>query len=334
MIELSNGHRLDWLTSAGALGFHGRGWLHEQILAALGFIKLKYFTHRTRTLSLEPILWPDCNLSWIRPWTWIPGFRRSCIQLIPGGGVRNKIALYNPGIHWWCENIGPMISYYGLDLIVSIHGTGPELVKCTKMLNRFLIKGIEVNTFCPNRGRMEETEVIVESNRMVVEASDHPVLAKLSVAQDYRAITKALKGQVEAIDLNSVPHAKVFGNTPSPLDNIGKQPGGGGVSGRHAQKDNWQAVKEIAEDGAVPVIGPSIVDYEDIERVKKCGASAISFGAIHLPDCFEKYPRLMKPLSIFTNPCKPTRFVKQYEREEAYKRQLISTNMAMWQGRA
>ena len=58
--------------------------------------------------------------------------------------------------------------------------------------------------------------------------------------------------------------------------------GGGGVSGKPAQRFNWQAVYELVEQKALPVIAPSVMNYRDVWQMKRAGARAISYGAIHL----------------------------------------------------
>lgn len=100
-----------------------------------------------------------------------------------------------------------------------------------------------------------------------------------------------------------------FPDKRSPLHRLEKRVGGGGggVSGKPAQRFNWEAVDKLAEQGVLPVIGPSIMQYEDIGKMRRLGAKAYSFGAIHLPS----YPIWLKPWTIFTNPCKPTQFVER-----------------------
>ena len=72
-----------------------------------------------------------------------------------------------------------------------------------------------------------------------------------------------------------------------------------------------KAVKELADQGALPVIGPSVMEFEDMENLIDIGAQAVSFGTIHLAD----NPVWKKPWTIFTNPCKPTNFVLRERRE-------------------
>ena len=75
-----------------------------------------------------------------------------------------------------------------------------------------------------------------------------------------------LVGTAEAVALNSVPWEQVFPDRRSPLFRLERKVGGGGggVSGRPAQALNWRAVREIAADGTLPVIGPSVMREADV----------------------------------------------------------------------
>ena len=92
-------------------------------------------------------------------------------------------------------------------------------------------------------------------------------------------ILSSIGGLIEAISINSVPWDIVFPDKKSPLAHLG----GGGVSGKVAQPHTWGFVKRIVKETKIPVIGPSVWDFKDIERLRKLGAKAISFGAIFLP---------------------------------------------------
>ena len=273
MIRLSNGHRLDYVVASGSLAFDGRGWPWERPLVRAGLIKPELFTVVLKTLTHRP---RDGNLRWYRPW--------SCVRLVSGGTV-NKVGLTNPGIDWWCRDVGPKLDYQRVATVASIFGDAAELVDMTRMLNRFDLVGLEVNPSCPNTGHaLLETETVIRGVEAVRAATRHPVIVKVSAAQDYRAIARGLVGTAEAVALNSVPWELVFPQARSPLWRLERAVGGGGggVSGRPAQPLNWRAVREIAAEGTLPVIAPSIMDYDDLEAVRALGAGAVSFGAIHL----------------------------------------------------
>jgi len=306
MITFSNGHRFEYMVASGALAFDAKGWFWERILVWLGFIKTELFTIVIKSLTRYE---RRGNLCWWKPWTWLPFSPWSCTRLIMGGAV-NKVGLTNPGIEWWCKYVAPKIDFKKYNIIVSIFGDEQELVEMADMLNQFNIVGIEVNYSCPNADHENQTEDIIRSIKAVKCVTRHPVIAKLSVDQDYLAIARGLQGVAEAISLNSVKWEIVFSDDQkSPLNRLEKRigGGGGGVSGKPAQKYNWKAVKEIAEQGLILVIAPSIMEFEDLNYVRKLGAKAVSFGTIHLPS----YPIWLKPWTIFTNPTKPTRFVRR-----------------------
>lgn len=286
MITLSNGHAFKYMVASGALAFDGKGWLWEQPLVWLGLIKPELFTVVIKSLTRNP---RPGNLRWWKPW--------SCVRLIPGGAV-NKVGLTNPGVEWWCREIGPNLDFQKYPTVGSIFGDEKELVEMAGMLNRFDIVALEVNVSCPNTGHaIEQAEMVVNSVKAVKRASRHPVIVKVSADQDYLAIVHGLVGIAEAVSLNSVPWKTVFTNgEQTPLWKLEKQVGGGGggVSGKPAQKHNWAAVEALAKQGLLPVIGPSIMEFEDMEKLRKFGAKAIGFGAIHL-----------------RTPWKPTSFVRK-----------------------
>ena len=307
MITLSNKHSFQYVTASGALGFDGRGWWWEKPLVASGFIDLSLFTIVLRTLTLEPRLYPVSNLSWIRPWTWLPWSSLSCVQFLPDGGVVNKVGLWNPGFDYWETEIAPWIKFDKLSLVASIQGGRVGLVDMARRLNRFTkLKGIEVNVSCPNTGHKDATQKVIEGVRAVKEVSSHPVWLKLGADQmgSFRQIADGVCGYIEAFDLNSVPYARVFENKDpqnSPVAKIGKPgSGAGGVSGKPAQEKNWEAVRELVLFGhGIPVIAPSVMEYEDLARVRALGAKAVSFGAIHCK-----------------TPWKPTTLVRRERREK------------------
>jgi hypothetical protein len=309
MIKLSNGRTIEYVVASGALAFDGKGWFWERWLVWLGLMKPELFTTILRTLTRHPRLYPKSNLSWLRFWTWMPFSPWSCVRLITGGAV-NKIGLYNKGIEWWCKHVGPYLDYEKYQIVVSMYGTEEELVEMAEMLNdpRFKLTAIEVNPSCPNTGHaMDGADMVISSVKAVKRVSRHPIIVKVAVNQDYLKIARELVGVAEGIDLNSVGWEIVFPNGQrSPLRKLEQRVGGGGggVSGKPAQKHNWAAVEALAQEDTLPVIAPGIMEFEDIRHVRKLGAKAVSFGAIHLPTTWKLW-------TLFTNPCKPTKFVQR-----------------------
>ena len=285
MIRLSNGHLLDHVVSSGSLAFDGRGWPWQRALVATGVIRPDLFTVVLKTLTHAP---REGNLRLHKPWT--------SVRLVPGGSV-NKVGLTNPGFDWWLRAVAPRLDYERVRTIVSLFGDDDELAAMAGRLNGLPLAGLEVNPSCPNTGHaLGGVEAVVEGVRAVKRVSRHPVVVKVSTSQDYCAIARGLKGLAEAVSLNSVPWEQLFPDARSPLWRLERRVGGGGggVSGRPAQALNWRAVAEIAADGALPVIAPSIMDFDDLDRVRALGARAVGYGAIH-----------------FRAPWLPTRIVKR-----------------------
>jgi dihydroorotate dehydrogenase len=149
-----------------------------------------------------------------------------------------------------------------------------------KMLDRFDLVGLEINASCPNTKEdiLTNTFKVVESCKAVRDVSRFPIILKLSVVHDVKTIVPQVEGIVEAISINSVPWSTAFPNKKSPLAHLG----GGGVSGKIAQSSTWKLVNELAELTYLPIIGPGVWDYGDIETLRIIGVSAIGFGSIFL----------------------------------------------------
>lgn len=154
------------------------------------------------------------------------------------------------------------------------------------------IVAIEINPSCPNipGDVLKNTKRIVESCEKVKKVTSHPLLLKLSVVHKIDEILPHIKGIIEAISINSVPWRIVFPNKKSPLECFG----GGGVSGRTAQPYTFPFVERLTKKTDIPVIGCSVWEFQDIEKLRNLGAKAISFGSIFL-----RYP------------WRPTSFVKK-----------------------
>ena len=269
MIRLSNGHQFEYMAASGALAFDGRGWPWEWPLRWMDLLDPRLFTVVIKTLTRHS---RRGNLRWYNP--------LRCVRLIRDGTV-NAVGLTNPGIDWWCAHIGPRVAQNGLSLVGSITSDSiDELTQMAKMLDPFPLVGLELNASCPNTDTemMGNRDLVIEAVLAVKASTQHPLLLKLSVHQDYIGIAKAVEGIAEAIAINSVPWRIAFGDQPSSLAHFG----GGGVSGRAAQSYTWQMVQRLAETTSIPVIGPSVWEYEDIARVRRLGAQAISFGSIFL----------------------------------------------------
>ncbi len=272
MIRLSNGHVLDHVVSSGSLAFDGRGWPWQRPLVASGIMRPDLFTVVLKTLTRAP---REGNLKLTRPWT--------CVRLVPGGSV-NKVGLTNPGFDWWLRDVAPRLDYGRVKTVVSLFGDDDDLAAMAEALNRFPLAALEVNPSCPNTGHaLGGADEVVQGVEAVKRVSRHPVVVKVSTSQDYRAIARGLTGLAEALSLNSVPWEQVYPAARSPLWRLEARVGGGGggVSGRPAQALNWRALREIAADGSLPVIAPSVMGFDDLARVRALGARAVGYGAIH-----------------------------------------------------
>ncbi|MFH1462246.1 MAG: hypothetical protein ABIG08_00885 [bacterium] len=306
MIILSNRHRLEWLIASGGLAFDGRGWLWERLLCRLGLIKPHLFTIVTKTLFLEP--WKG-NFQKLAPW--------KTVKLISGEGrvinpflglmrphlikgVVNAVGLTNRGLKHWLQKDYPVILFNGCRVIVSISGPGGQ--GCVEMARRLNgldnIAGIEFNASCPNTdpALLENADLIVEICHNLKNVSRLPLLLKLSCVQPYVEIARRTASVVDAISINSVPWSVVFPNKKSPLARYG----GGGVSGKVIQPFTWGMVYNLVKETEVPVIGPSVWEYEDIGDLYRFGASAVHFGGVSVPF-----------------PWRPTRYVEKWRKEHS-----------------
>ena len=277
LIELSNGYRFEYMAASGALGFNGQGWPWEKPFKYLGLLDPSLFMVVTKTLTPNS---EEGNLKWWAPW--------KSIKFIPNGVV-NAVSLSNPGLNWWIEKIGPKVNKDRIPLVVSIFSSGAVmLIKMAKRLSKFDIVGVEINAMCPNiRVSLREREII-EACQGIKRKVGLPVILKLAV--DSEINISSLEGLVEAISVNSVPWRIVFPDKRSPLAHLGN----GGISGKIAQPFVWDFLRRLVEKTSIPVIGPSIWDFDDIENVRKLGAKAVSFGSVFL-----RYP------------WRPTKFVKK-----------------------
>lgn len=271
MIKLSNGHSFEYMVASGALAYDGLGWTWERPLVALGLIRPELFTIVTKSLTLHPRVG---NLRWYKPW--------ECVRLIPGGAV-NKVGLTNPGFEWWMRKVAPHVRKDGLKIVVSLFGEVDELLQMTERLVDVPIVGIEYNVSCPNHKSI--TDSAVEAVIKGKKRTHQPIILKLSADQPYLEILESVHNKIEAVSWNSVPWGVVFPSVKSPLSKLEQRVGGGGggVSGKPAQLYNWNASIDVENFfPKVPVIGSSVMEFEDMDKVREFGAKAVSFGCVHL----------------------------------------------------
>ncbi|MBL7142575.1 MAG: hypothetical protein ISS83_02885 [Candidatus Pacebacteria bacterium] len=286
MITLSNGHIFEYMAASGALGFDGKGWLWDQPWRWLGLIDPTLFTSVTKTFTLQRI---EGNLRWYNP------FR--CVRFIRSG-VLNAVKLSNPGLDWWCEKVGSSVNSMKIPLAASVFGEPEELAEMARTLNGFDLVGLEVNASCPSC-LLQDTRKVIASCEAVKSNSRLPLILKVSVAHDVLQILKRLEGVVEAVSINSVPWAIAFPNRRSPLEKLGD----GGISGKVAQPFTWDLAQKMASFTTIPVICPSVWDFDDLKKVRDLGAKAISFGSVFMyypwrPTLYIQKERRLRQLKV------------------------------------
>lgn len=289
MITLSNGFSFEHVTGSGALAYDGWGWPWEWPLRWAGLIDPSLFMNVMKSVTLQP---RKGNLRWWKPW--------DCVRLIPDGVV-NAVGLTNPGIDWWAEKIGPKVNHTRIPLAGSIYGEDIAGLKImANIMNDADLVALEFNASCPNTTGelLSNISLVIDSVEAVKSISCHPILLKLSIVHDIGRIVPATEGMVEAYNINSVPWRIVFPDCKSPLEKYG----GGGVSGKSAQPFTWPFAEQLQSMTDVPVIAPSVWDYNDIEFLRVREFRAISFGSVFL-----RYP------------WRPTLYVRRYRKETLMK---------------
>lgn len=291
MITLSNGYELEFVAASGALNFDGKGYWWEKPLKLLGLFDASLFTPVTKTLTYLPDKgngrYPWYNVRFIKD------------------GVLNAMGVPNPGINEWAKNNK---SFKG---IVSIYPDNNDynlrqILNILNKMNRYNdnggegeIEAIELNVSCHNRIVNDyifdfegyQIEWIVKEAK---KNTDIPIILKLAVTNRIENIFPGIEKYIEAISINSVPWDYIFPCKGNPFEEYGL----GSVSGKIAQPYTWAFIDKLVGMTKTPIIGCSIWDYEDIEKLKEKKCKAFSFGSVFL-----KYP------------WRPTQFVRRYTRQ-------------------
>ncbi len=298
MIELSNGHRLEFLVASGALGFDGEGYIWELPFRWANLLNPESFDAITlKTLTYAP---RQGNLRWHNGFQVVKRLKDHTGRCI---GHVNSIGLTNPGFKKWYNDIRPVINP-NYKIIVSITTTSKkEMLEMIDSLNNIKnLVAVEYNTSCPNsraeKDLMENVDAVVELALIANKYSYHPIIIKLGCQQKYLEIAKRLTQICAAISINSVPWKIIYPNKLSPLP---EQFGSGGVSGLVAQPYTWSMLNELNHLGSIPVIGTSVWDYPDMIGLHHIGAGAISFGSIFIKG----------PFSCL----EPNQFIKRFKKE-------------------
>lgn len=289
MITLSNRHSFEYMTASGAMGYDGKGWLHEQALKPLGLLDISLFTHVMKSVTLKP---RKGNYRWWKPWDTVRLIWRDS-KIV---GVGNVYGLSQQGFDWWAKKFGPEVDSKKVKLIGSIFGEPGELAVMARRMNDFDLVGLEYNTSCPNSqdDTLSNPDKVIRSCELIKEATRHPLLVKLSVVHDIKRIVPKIESIVEVFDINSVPWNTALPKCFSPFTKYG----GGGVSGKIAQPFTWPFAATLQHMTRRPVIAPSIWDYQDIATMRENLFRAYSFGSVFLP-----------------YPWRPTLFAKQDKKD-------------------
>lgn len=301
-ITLSNGHVLEYVVASGGLGYFGEGaWWLERMLISMGQINPFLFTIIGKTVTMHP---RKGNFRPWKPWQTVKfldgegntGWRGfwHCV------GTANAYGLRNGGYKWYLDNFPHSPCQGRIIASISTEGVGEDwqgFADMVRSFNDLPIVGLEINPSCPNvaGGVQLDTSMIITACNVAKNSSCHSLLLKLSVAHNpiLPQVLKGVRGIIDALDINSVPWNIAFPGKTSPLKNFG----GGGVSGKIAQKHTWPFARLIMDSCDIPVIVPSAWIYEDIAVIEGMvgdRAGAVSFGSLFL-----------------RHPCRPTRFVLQ-----------------------
>jgi len=287
-----DGYKVEFFLASGSRGFDGKGYrwkFWETILEGLGLIDPSLFVSVLKSISAKSHIGNRPfrkAVKLISENGRVVSPLRALVQPKSIAGTVNAIGLDNPGFMYWLNEIYPEIVKRKLKVIFSAVMIGREredeflgmIYRLNELKN---ILAIEFNPSCPNNPHLlDNPDKVVSFTSVISQTSRYPLILKLGYGQDYCGIARRTEEFIRAFSINAVPWSMVdFPDVISPLAEFG----GGGVSGKAAQKYTWKMIKELVAITSRPVIAPSIWDSGDIEKVYELGASAISFGAVGLP---------------------------------------------------
>ena len=274
MITLKNGKKLEFLLASGMMGFDGKGatWAYKilyKFLGKLGLFDPKLFTIITKTITLPRL--------------------KGCKKIRPiKDGWWNNYGLDNPGLTGFLNRYIPAIRKIDNVIISIAVDNKDDLEIIANSLNVLLpnLAAIEFNVSCPNFKMDFSTKNIITLCYHLFKSSKFPIILKIGADNEYLQIARMTEQIVVAIDINSVP----FGN--------------GAISGKRIQPLNWRILRELVDSTSTPIIGPSIWNYEDIEKLFFLGAKAVSFGSVSM----------IHPDKLF-GPILPTKWTTMYKEE-------------------
>lgn len=176
-----------------------------------------------------------------------------------GNSIVNHVAHHNHGFEYY-------LKYLHKDTnIISIAGTDSEIEYMVSRLENVDLRGIQLSFSCPN---------VKDLKNKVIPKSRHKLYLKLNHTQDpYNYHLDTISG----IMLNSIPSIL------------------GGISGKYAQKYNFQYIKKFNSEG-LNIFGCSFVNNNDIQYlVEYCGCRTLAIGSVMLIN-----PRLVENLNVLT----------------------------------
>ena len=278
MVSLGDSN-YQFFVSSGMMGFNGRGATiaHRIIYDSLKLLNLydsDLFAIVTKTITRHP---------WQGP---------KKIKPIKNGWL-NNYGLDNAGLVQFIEkNKEEIGKSKNLVLSLACKEKGQLRAIIIELEAHFPdILAFEYNASCPNDIPIGAKETIKRCES-IKSLTDTPFIVKIGYASNhYMEIAKQTEGIVQAISINSVP-----------------SPAGGAISGKPAQGINWDILKKLADSVSTPIIAPSMWNYEDIEKVFKMGARAVSFGSISM----------IHPSRPW-GPILPTLWARRYNKEQKRK---------------
>lgn len=183
-----------------------------------------------------------------------------------GNTVWNRVGLHNIGIDKWFTMYGQNVPK---ETIISIAGYDSEVEELLCRIDLFcgmFLSGIELNFSCPNV-KSYENKKIPYTNLMKL--LNCPLYLKLNYEQDPYEYDLS---NVSGIRLNSVPALM------------------GGLSGKAAQKKNWEFIRKYNKEG-LNIAGCSFTSFDDIKKLEDMGCKEIGIGSIILTN-----PKLVEQL--------------------------------------
>ncbi len=219
---------MEFFYQAGAMGYHGEGYAWHHFFNK----RFPNYPIITKTITRFKTI----------------GFPFAVLKF--GETIWNKVSLHNPGLDNWYLKYKKNVKE---DLILSIHGSDPDIQYICDYLDHFNVKlkGIELNYSCPN--------VKTQQNKKLPKTK-YKLYLKLNCYQDPYCYDLS---QIERIHLNSIP--KYFG----------------GISGGMARKDNWAFIEKFIKEG-LNVAGCSAYHLWQFKCLEYMGCKSIGIGSVML----------------------------------------------------